>query len=106
MVKKTVPLLIVASSVLTNEIGLPPTTASLETFKIPLHVLQNDRQSEDLPLGSRGGIAVRYNFPVAGKYSIRVRLQRQYQEYLKGMGWPQQLDIRLDGKLIKRPVAP
>jgi hypothetical protein len=31
-----------------------------------------------------------------------VRLQRQYQDYLKGMGWPQQLDVRLDGKLLKR----
>src|SRR5205823_14811512 len=30
------------------------------------------------------------------------RLQRQYQDYLKGMGWPQQLEVRLDGKLLKR----
>lgn len=33
--------------------GLPPTKPNLETFEIPLHVLQNDRQSEDLPFGSR-----------------------------------------------------
>jgi hypothetical protein len=65
-------------------------------------VLQNDRQSEDLPFGSRGGIAIHYDFPVTGEYLIRVRLQRQYQDYLKGMGWPQQLDLRLDGKLLKR----
>ena len=70
-------------------------------FEIPLHVLQDDRQSEDLPLGSRGGIAVRYDFPVDGEYLIKVRLQRQYQDYLKGMGWPQQLDVRLDGKLAE-----
>jgi hypothetical protein len=82
--------------------GLPPTTPKLETFEIPLHVVQDDRQSEDLPFGSRGGIAVRYDFPVDGEYLIKVRLQRQYQDYLKGMGWPQQLDIRLDGKLLKR----
>ena len=31
-----------------------------QTFEIPLHVLQDDRQSEDLPFGSRGGIAIRY----------------------------------------------
>ena len=67
-----------------------------------MHVLQDDRQNEDLPLGSRGGIAVHYNFPVDGEYLVKVRLQRQYQDYLKGMGWPQQLDVRLDGKLIKR----
>ena len=65
-------------------------------------MLQDDRQSEDLPLGSRGGIAIHYDFPVDGEYLIKVRLQRQYQDYLKGMGWPQQLDVRLDGKLLKR----
>jgi mono/diheme cytochrome c family protein len=82
--------------------GLPPTRPTIETFDIPLHVIQDDRQSEDLPLGSRGGMAVRHDFPVDGEYLIKVRLQRQYQDYLKGMGWPQQLDVRLDGKLLKR----
>jgi hypothetical protein len=82
--------------------GLPPAKPNLQTFEIPLHVMQDDRQSEDLPLGSRGGIAVHYDFPVDGEYLIKVRLQRQYQDYLKGMGWPQKLEIRLDGKLLKR----
>ena len=82
--------------------GLPPTNPRLERFEIPLHVVQDDRQSDDLPFGSRGGLAVHYDFPVDGEYLIKVRLQRQYQDYLKGMGWPQQLDVRLDGKLLKR----
>src|SRR2546428_7973015 len=82
--------------------GLPPTSPRIETFEIPLHVMQDDRQSEDRPLGSRGGIAIRHNFPVDGEYLIKVRLQRQYQDYLKGIGWPQRLDVRLDGKLLKR----
>jgi hypothetical protein len=82
--------------------GLPPGNAKVDRFEIPLHVMQDDRQSEDLPLGSRGGVAVNYSFPVDGEYLIKVRLQRQYQDYIKGMGWPQQLDVRLDGKLIKR----
>lgn len=82
--------------------GLPPTSPAIETFEIPLHVIQDDRQSEDLPIGSRGGIAIRHNFPAGGEYIIKVRLQRQYQDYLKGMGWPQQLDVRLDSKLLKR----
>jgi mono/diheme cytochrome c family protein len=82
--------------------GLPPAKPNVETFEIPLHVLQEDRMSEDLPFGSRGGLAVHYDFPVDGEYTIKVRLQRQYQDYLKGMGWPQKLDIRLDGKLLKR----
>ncbi|HLX44718.1 MAG TPA: DUF1592 domain-containing protein [Bryobacteraceae bacterium] len=82
--------------------GLPPASPGLERFEIPLHVLQDDRQDEDLPFGSRGGIAIHYNFPVDGEYLIKVRLQRQYQDYLKGMGWQQKLDVRLDGKLLKR----
>ena len=82
--------------------GLPPTRPGLDTFEIPLHIVQDDRQSEDLPLGSRGGLAIRHNFPVSGEYLIKVRLRRQYQDYIMGMGWPQQLDVRLDGKLLKR----
>jgi cytochrome c553 len=82
--------------------GLPPVKPSLETFEVPLHVLQEDRMSEDLPFGSRGGLAIHYDFPVDGEYLVKVRLQRQYQDYLKGMGWPQHVDLRLDGKLLKR----
>jgi mono/diheme cytochrome c family protein len=82
--------------------GLPPVNATIERFEIPLHVIQDDQQSEDLPLGSRGGMAIRHDFPVDGEYLVKVRLQRQYQDYIKGMGWAQQLDVRLDGKLLKR----
>src|SRR6266540_6131978 len=67
--------------------------------------MQDDRQSEDLPLGSRGGLAVRHEFPTGGEYLFKIRLQRQYQDYIKGMGWPQQLDIRLDNKLLKRFIV-
>ena len=83
-------------------IGMAPPVPAVKTFEIPLHVVQDDRQDEDLPFGSRGGIAIRYQFPVDGDYSIKVRLRRQYQDYLMGMGWPQQLDVRVDGRLIKR----
>jgi mono/diheme cytochrome c family protein len=92
----------VARQVTRLAVALPPSTPSVHTFEIPLHVTQEDRQSDELPLGSRGGIAVRYHFPSDGEYRFRVRLQRNYQDYLKGMGWEQLLDVRLDGKLLKR----
>jgi len=82
--------------------GLPPTAPGLAIFEVPLHIVQNDRQSDDLPLGSRGGIAVTYQVPVDGEYLMKVRLRRQYQDYLMGMGWEQQLDLRVDGKLVQR----
>jgi len=92
----------VARQVSRLAVGLPPTNPPVESFDIPLHIVQDDRQSEDLPIGSRGGIAVHHTFPANGEYLIRVRLRRQYQDYIMGMGWPQQLDVRLDGKLLKR----
>ena len=82
--------------------GLPPVGAGADTFEIPLHIVQDTRQGEDLPLGSRGGLAIPYQFPVDGEYRIKIRLRRQYQDYLMGMGWPQWLDIRVDGRLVER----
>jgi len=95
----------VAREVTRLAVGIPPARASVARFEIPLHVIQDDRQDEDQPLGSRGGLAVHQHFPVDADYTITVRLQRQYQDYIKGMGWHQQLDVRLDGKLIKRFVV-
>ncbi len=92
----------VARQVTRQAVGLPPVNAGVETFEIPIHVVQDGRQGEELPLGSRGGVAVKYHFPVDGEYEVSVRLRRQYQDYLMGMGWPQQLDVRLDGALLKR----
>ena len=71
-------------------------------FKIPTALAQDDRISDDLPFGSRGGISVPYHFPLDGEYRIKVLLKRQLYLYLIGMGEPHQIDIRLDGSLIKR----
>jgi mono/diheme cytochrome c family protein len=62
---------------------------------------QEGRASEDLPFGSRGGIAIRHRFPVDGEYVIQIRLQRNYDGYIRGIGRPHQLDVRLDGDRVK-----
>ncbi len=92
----------VARQVTRLAVGLPPVSPGFETFEIPLHVVQDGRQDEALPLGSRGGLAIPYNFPVDGEYVVKIRLRRQYQAYIMGMGWVQQLDVRLDGRLLER----
>ena len=92
----------VARQVTRLAVGVVPSVAAVDTFEIPLHVVQDERQSEALPLGSRGGMAIDYNFPVDGDYVIKVQLRRQYQAYLMGMGWPQQLEVRLDDRLLER----
>jgi hypothetical protein len=79
----------------------PPSTEGIRVESHP-HQEQDSRMGEDLPLGSRGGIAVRYQFPVDGEYLIKAELRRNYQLYIQGMGWPQELEFRLDGKLLRR----
>ncbi|MCY4074868.1 MAG: DUF1587 domain-containing protein, partial [Acidobacteria bacterium] len=82
--------------------GLTPTGPGFETFDVPLLLLQDERQSEDLPLGSRGGVAVPYHFPVDGDYLIRIELRANWQDYILGMGSAHLLDVRIDGRLVKR----
>ena len=74
----------------------------VDVFKVERDMVQDERMSDDLPFGSRGGIAVNYQFPVDGEYLIKLELKRQLYDYLVGMGEPHQVDIRLDGALLKR----
>src|SRR5262245_40589618 len=50
--------------------------AASENYEVPRYLIQQERMGEDLPLGSRGGLAVRHNFPADGEYTLRIRLQK------------------------------
>jgi hypothetical protein len=63
---------------------------------------QDDRVSEDLPFGSRAGIAVRYYFPVDGDYAIKIFLQRTNVGLIRGAANPQELQVRVNGELIRK----
>ncbi len=77
-------------------------TSGFARFENSVLLTQSDRQSEDLPLGSRGGIAASYNFPADGEYLIKVFLGTNWQDYIRGMGRRHHLDIRIDGELVQR----
>ncbi len=79
-----------------------PANPSITTYEIPLYLNQDWRQNEDMPFGSRGGAAASHYFPADGEYQIKVQLQANYQDYVKGLGWEQELEIRVDGRLIER----
>jgi hypothetical protein len=72
-----------------------------EKYEIHKFLMQEDRMSEDLPFGSRGGIAIRHHFLSDGEYTIRVFLQRNSRNYIRGLAEPHQLDFRLDGERIQ-----
>jgi hypothetical protein len=73
-----------------------------ETYNVSKTSVQDDRMGEDLPFGSRGGIAIHHHFPLDAEYAIKVQLRRQLYDYIVGIGRPQQLEIYLDGERIKR----
>lgn len=81
-------------------IGETPLGPASETYEVPILFNQADRMSEDLPFGSRGGVAMRHYFPVAGKYDLSLRLHRNYVNYIRGMGSRHEIEIRFDTKLI------
>ena len=72
-----------------------------ETYDVPRFLGQEDRTSEDLPFGSRGGLAVRHFFPLDGDYLIKVRLKASYDgSRILGLTEQHQLDIHLDRKRV------
>jgi cytochrome c551/c552 len=91
-----------AATVSRLALGDPTLNPVVDTFKVPTAMVQDDRAGERQPFGSRGGTTVRYPFPLDGDYTIKVVLKRQLYLYLIGMGEPRQIDVRLDGTLLKR----
>ena len=84
-------------------IGSAPTGGALiATYDVPLTRTQNNQQDENLPFGSRGGMAIEHHFPVDGEYRIQARLRTNYVGYVRGIDQAHDLDIRLDGRRIKQ----
>ena len=55
---------------------------------------------EGLPLGTRGGILIRHTFPLDAEYDFSVFLMRNIVGYMKGLEWPHELEITIDGERV------
>lgn len=82
-------------------LGDPTIVPAFAMYEVPQALVQDERTSEDLPFGSRGGIAIHHSFPLDAEYTVKIRLRRQLYDYIIGLGRAHQLEVRLDGKLIK-----
>src|SRR5580658_743970 len=67
--------------------------------------LSQDQHIDGLPLGTRGGILVRHNFPVDGESVIKVRLWRNTFDLMRGMEDPHQIEMSLDGARLRLITA-
>ena len=83
-------------------VGDPSIRPDIRTYTLSTFLMQNERMSEDLPFGSRGGIAIQHHFPLDGEYLVTPRLQRNDQEgFILGLAEPHHVDLRLDGERIR-----
>ena len=83
-------------------LGISPAGPLSTTYDVPLNLMQDDRLSENLPFGSRGGVAIDHTFPVDGLYRIKVKLQTNYVEFVRGLDFPHDVEISVDGERLEQ----
>ncbi len=101
--------LLAAKKISRLAVGDTSVRPSTETYKRPISLLQDERMSEALPFGSRGGIAVRHMFPVDGEYEVRLTLQRQsinISHAVRGMDEENIIHVLIDGVRVREFVIP
>jgi hypothetical protein len=76
-----------------------------KTYVVPKGLYQDDRMSEDLPFGTRGGTAIRHTFPLDGTYLIQIRLRKNLYDYVRGVREPHRLEVRIDGARISEFIV-
>jgi hypothetical protein len=81
-------------------VGGPLPSPASHVVILPSDLTQEDHL-EGLPLGSRGGTVVPYNFPLDGSYEIQIRLSRDRNENVEGLTEPQQIELTLDGVRVQ-----
>ena len=82
-------------------VGDPSLRPTTDVFRVDKHLRQDRRVSDDLPFGSRGGLAVPHYFPVDGEYVVKIFLLRTYDGRVRGLLEPHRLEVRLDGALVE-----
>ena len=81
-------------------VGDPGLSADTATYRAKPDLSQNGHM-EGLPLGTRGGLAMKHYFPLDGEYVIKVRLWRATADVIKGLEELHQVEISVDGQRVK-----
>jgi len=85
------------SSLAVGDSKIPPTTYTFRNRPD----LSQDRHIEGLPLGTRGGILVKYDFPLNAEYRFKVRFWGNTVNTVRGLELPHQVEVTLDGARVK-----
>ena len=80
-------------------VGDPGTVPISDFYRVPPDLAQ-DEHIEGLPLGTRGGVLIRHNFPLDADYQFSVKLLRNIVGYMTGLEFAHQLEITVDGERV------
>jgi len=68
-------------------------------YRVPPDDGQEDHV-EGLPLGTRGGLLFKHNFPQDAEYQFSIKLLRNIVGYLTGLEFAHQVEISIDGERV------
>ncbi len=80
-------------------IGDPNTPPMGELFRVRQDASQ-DRHIEGLPLGTVGGLLIDTTLPLDGEYQFQVKLFRTNLGTMRGLEYPHQLEISVNGERV------
>jgi mono/diheme cytochrome c family protein len=80
-------------------LGDPKAPPMGELFRVRQDASQ-DRHVEDLPIGTVGGLLIRTTLPLDGEYQFQVRLFRTNLGTMRGLEYPHQLEITVNGERV------
>ncbi len=80
-------------------VGDPEIATIGSVYRVPPDRAQSDH-IEGLGLGTRGGTLIRHTFPLDAEYDFSVFLMRNIVGYMKGLEWPHELEIAIDGERV------
>jgi hypothetical protein len=81
-------------------IGIAAKSPGGDTMTLPPDLTQ-EQQFDDQPLGTHGGMVVRYTFPQDADYDLSIRLQRDRNEHVEGIAGGHEVEVMLDGERVK-----
>ena len=91
---------VAARKISRTALGNPTAEPVTETYRTAPDTTQDDHL-EDLPFGTRGGLAASHLFPVDGEYDIRIRLVRGGLNQIRGLQEPHQIELSMDGERVR-----
>ena len=81
-------------------VGSPSLRPAFDVYRVAPDLAQDDRLT-DLPLGTRGGITVRHQFPLDAQYEFTIELARNASNAIAGLTEPHQVEVTIDGERVQ-----